>query len=140
VDLDLEVARFARKIEAGAEYVFSQPVFDRDVLFRFLDRTEHLPRVPFLVGIMPLVSARNAEFLHNEVPGMQIPDAIRARMRDAGDRDAQRSEGVVLAREALREVMDHPRVSGAYVYPPFGNYEAVLRVLDVVPAERRAPC
>ncbi len=137
VDLDLEVARYARKIEAGAEYAFSQPVFDRDLLLRFLDRTEHLPRIPFLVGIMPLVSSRNAEFLHHEVPGMQVPDAIRARMRDAGEKDAQREEGIAIAREALREVMDHPRISGTYVYPPFGSYKAVLRVIDVLDPARR---
>jgi homocysteine S-methyltransferase len=132
VDPALEASRFRRKVEAGAEYVFSQPVFDRDVLFRFLDRTRDVPEIPFLVGIMPLASSRNAEFLHHEVPGMQIPARIRERMRDAGDRDAQREEGIAIAREALADVIGHPRVRGVYVYPPFGSYAAVLRLLDGV--------
>ncbi|MFZ5479620.1 MAG: bifunctional homocysteine S-methyltransferase/methylenetetrahydrofolate reductase [Myxococcota bacterium] len=137
IDLDLEVERFGRKVEAGAEYFFSQPVFDPTLLFRFLDRTDKFAKVPFLVGIMPLVSLKNAEFLHNEVPGMQVPAAIRKRLADAGDKEAQREVGIQVAREALREVMDHPRVRGVYVYPPFGSYKAVLRVIDVL-KERKA--
>jgi homocysteine S-methyltransferase len=132
IDLDLEVARFGRKIDAGAEYFFSQPVFDPEILLRFFDRTAHFRRVPFLVGIMPLVSLKNAEFLHNEVPGMQVPAEIRRRLAEAGDKEAQRNVGIEVAREALREVMSHPRVNGVYVYPPFGSYKAVLRVIDVV--------
>jgi methionine synthase I (cobalamin-dependent)/5,10-methylenetetrahydrofolate reductase len=136
MDLDLEVSRFGRKIEAGSEYFFSQPVFDSEVLWNFFERTKDMPKVPFLVGIMPLVSLKNAEFLHNEVPGMQVPAAIRKRLAEAGDKDAQRQVGIEVAREALREVMDHPRVSGVYVYPPFGSYKAVLQVIDVVKEKR----
>jgi len=136
VDLELEVERFGRKIAAGAEYFFSQPVFDPELLLRFFELTDKFPRIPFLVGIMPLVSSKNAEFLHNEVPGMQVPAAIRARMANAGSRDEQREAGVQVAREALAEVVNHPRVNGVYVYPPFGSYQAVLRVLDVI-QERR---
>jgi homocysteine S-methyltransferase len=132
VDPALEVARFGRKIEAGAEFVFSQPVFDRDVLYRFLDATAGFPEIPFLVGILPLVSARNADFLHHEVPGMQVPAGIRKRLHDAGDKAAQREVGIEVAREALRDVMDHPRVKGVYIYPPFGSYEAILRVTEVL--------
>lgn len=137
VDLDLEVERFGRKIAAGAEYFFSQPVFDPELLLRFFDLTDKFPRVPFLVGIMPLVSAKNAEFLHNEVPGMQVPAAIRTRLANAGSRDDQREAGVQVAREALAEVVDHPRVNGVYVYPPFGSYNAVLRIIDVIDERRR---
>ncbi len=129
VDLDREVERFGKKIEAGAEFFFSQPVYDEDVLMRFLDRTDVFPRVPFLVGILPLASFKNAEFLHNEVPGMQIPESVRERMRLAGGRDAQREAGIEVARETLRRVRHHPRVNGVYVYPPFGSYQ---RVIDVV--------
>ena len=138
MDLDLETGRFGKKIEAGAEYFFSQPVFDSEVLWRFFERTAALPTVPFLVGIMPLVSLKNAEFLHNEVPGMQVPASIRKRLAEAGDRDAQRQVGIDVAREALAEVMNHPRVSGVYVYPPFGSYKAVLNVIDVVKDRRSA--
>ena len=112
VDLDLEVARFGRKIEAGAEYFFSQPLFDSEVLWRFLERTKDFPKVPFLVGIMPLQSLKNAEFLHNEVPGMQVPEPIRKRLAEAGDKEAQREVGIEVAREALKELMTHPREIG----------------------------
>ncbi len=129
VDLDLEVDRFERKVAAGAEFFFSQPVYDEAMLFHFLDRTDRVPKVPFLVGILPLASSKNAEFLHNEVPGMQIPEAVRDRMRQAGGRDAQREVGIAIARETLERVREHPRVRGVYVYPPFGSYQ---RVIDVV--------
>lgn len=130
VDIEREVDRYHRKVEAGAEFFFSQPVFDIDLLMRFLDRTETTRRVPFLVGIMPLASARNAEFLHNEVPGMQVPEAVRRALAAAPTREAQRQVGIEVAREALMAVKEHPRVRGTYVFPPFGSYRAVLRVLD----------
>ena len=132
IDLDLEVDRYRRKVEAGAEYFFSQPAYDSELLFRFFERTKDFPKVPFLVGIMPLASLKNADFLHNEVPGMQVPQKIRDRLREAGDRDAQREVGIAVAQEALAEVVQHPRVTGTYVFPPFGSYKAVLRVLEVV--------
>jgi len=120
--------RFARKVEAGAEFFFSQPVFDQDLLYRFLEKTESCRKVPFLVGIMPLVSARNAEFLHNEVPGMQVPEAVRERMRKAGSGAAARKEGVAIAREMLEAVW--AEVAGAYVMPPLERYELALEVID----------
>ncbi len=132
VDLDLEVERFGTKIEAGAEFFFSQPVYDADTLFRFLDLTDQFPKVPFLVGILPLASYKNAEFLHNEVPGMQVPQAIRNQLRQADDRAAQRKIGMQVAREALTICKTHPRICGTYVYPPFGSYKAVLRVIEVL--------
>ncbi len=138
IDLDIETERFGRKVEAGAEFFFSQPLFDPDVLLQFLERTDRFKKVPFLVGIMPLVSLRNAEFLHNEVPGMQVPAAILDRLRRAPDRDAQREVGIEVAREALASVMNHPRIAGAYIYPPFGSYRAVLRVVEVL-KDRKGP-
>ncbi len=132
VDMDLEAERFARKVEAGAEFFFSQPVFDQELLYRFLEKTASCRKVPFLVGIMPLVSARNAEFLHNEVPGMQIPDTVLRAIKAVPGKDAQREVGIQVARDTLLEVMQHPRIRGTYVYPPFGSYKAVLRVLDGV--------
>lgn len=132
VDLALETERFGRKIEAGAEYFFSQPVYDADTLFHFLDRTEQFPKVPFLVGILPLASFKNAEFLHNEVPGMQVPQAIRDRLRSADDKAQQRQIGIEIAQEALNICKTHPRICGTYVYPPFGSYKAVLRVTEVL--------
>jgi methionine synthase I (cobalamin-dependent)/5,10-methylenetetrahydrofolate reductase len=132
VDLDLEIERFGKKIDAGAEFFFSQPVYDEDVLFQFLERTERFRNVPFLVGILPLASYKNAEFLHNEVPGMQIPQRVRDRLRAAPDKEAQRRVGIEVARETLQAVYQHPRIHGAYIYPPFGSYPAVLDVVSVL--------
>jgi homocysteine S-methyltransferase len=77
---------------------------------------------------LPLASYRNAEFLHNEVPGMQVPDAVRERMRTAGTGAAARKEGVAIAREMLAAVRD--RVAGAYIMPPLERYELALEVVD----------
>ena len=132
IDLDLEVHRFGKKVEAGAEFFFSQPVYDQEMLFAFLERTKAYAHIPFLVGILPLASYKNAEFLHNEVPGMQIPDNIRERMRNAPDRKAQRRVGIEVARETLQAVYQHDRISGVYIYPPFGSYKAVLKVIEVI--------
>lgn len=132
VDLEIEVARYGRKIEAGAEYFFSQPVYDPELLATFLKRVEKFPKRPFFVGILPLASHKNAEFLHHEVPGMQIPFEIRERMRMAGSRDAQRKEGISVAKETLKEARKMVQVDGVYIFPPFGRYEAVLDVLDVL--------
>jgi methionine synthase I (cobalamin-dependent)/5,10-methylenetetrahydrofolate reductase len=139
VELELEVERFGKKIAAGAEYFFSQPVYDEEMLFRFLELTAAFPKVPFLVGILPLASYKNAEFLHNEVPGMQIPLAVRERLRQAPTKEAQRAVGLEVARETLRAVHAHDRINGVYIYPPFGSYKAVLDVVDALGADRDAP-
>ena len=131
-ELEREVERFGQKIEAGAEFFFSQPVYDTEVLRRFLELTEHFPRVPFLVGILPLASYKNAEFLHNEVPGMQVPQVIRDELRAEPTKLGQKKIAMQIAKQALVESAAHPRVCGAYVYPPFGSYKAVLRLVDVL--------
>ncbi|MCB9746534.1 MAG: bifunctional homocysteine S-methyltransferase/methylenetetrahydrofolate reductase [Alphaproteobacteria bacterium] len=133
VELEREVERFGKKIEAGAKFFFSQPVYDPDVLQRFLDMTERFPKVPFLVGILPLASYKNAEFLHNEVPGMQVPQEIRDRLKAAPTRKDQRRIGIEVARQTLAEVYEHPRIQGAYIYPPFGSYPAVMKVVEALP-------
>src|SRR4029077_18651117 len=84
--------------------------------------------LPVLVGLLPLASHRNAEFLHNEVPGMQVPEAIRERMRKAGTGPAARREGVTIAREMLAAVRG--RVAGAYIMPPLERYELALEVIE----------
>jgi methionine synthase / methylenetetrahydrofolate reductase(NADPH) len=122
-----ETARLELKKRAGAELVMTQPVYDPAVLDRFLADAAPLG-LPVLVGILPLASHRNAEFLHNEVPGMQIPDAVRARMKAAGSGREARREGVRIAREMLEAVRD--KVAGAYVMPPLGRYEMALEVID----------
>ncbi len=138
VDPDLEVERYGLKVEAGCGFFFSQPVFEPEVLQRFLDRVAIFPRVPFFVGILPIVSAKNAEFFHNEVPGMQIPQHVRDRLRAAPTREEQREIGISVAQEALRAVKGDPRVHGAYIFPPFGSYRAVRRVLEALD-QRREP-
>jgi methionine synthase / methylenetetrahydrofolate reductase(NADPH) len=122
-----EIARLRAKKAAGAELVMTQPVYDPAVLERFLEDIKPLD-LPVLVGLLPLASYRNAEFLHNEVPGMQIPDAIRERMRKAGTGPSARKEGVAIAREMLEAV--HDKVAGAYVMPPLERYELALEVVD----------
>ena len=131
-ELEREVDRFGQKIEAGAEFFFSQPVYDPELLFRFLEMTEQFPKVPFMVGILPLASYKNAEFLHNEVPGMEVPQDIRDRLKAAETKQEQRRIGIQVARAALAEAKGHPRLNGAYIYPPFGSYKAVLRVVEVL--------
>ncbi len=122
-----EIERLRQKKEAGAELVMTQPVYDPVQLRRFLTDIKPLG-LPVLVGILPLASHRNAEFLHNEVPGMQVPEAVRERMRKAGSGPAARKEGVTIAREMLGEVRGE--VAGAYVMPPLERYEVALEVID----------
>ncbi|MBX3262285.1 MAG: bifunctional homocysteine S-methyltransferase/methylenetetrahydrofolate reductase [Labilithrix sp.] len=127
LNYERELARLAQKKQAGAEIVMTQPVYDPAVLEKFLDDIAPLG-LPVLVGLLPLASYRNAEFLHNEVPGMQVPDAVRERMRKAGTGAAARKEGVAIAREMLAAVRS--RVAGAYIMPPLERYELALEVVD----------
>lgn len=89
-------------------------------------------KIPFFVGILPLASLKNAEFLHNEVPGMQVPDSVMERLRKAPAKEAQREIGLEVAKEALREAHDMPGVQGVYIFPPFGKYEPVVELLEVI--------
>ena len=122
------MSRLKLKIEAGAELIMTQPVYDPAVLERF-STTSRRSTCPCLVGLLPLASFRNAEFLHNEVPGMQVPEAIRERMRKAGSGPDARKEGVAIAREMLRRRW-RSRVAGAYIMPPLERYELALEVID----------
>jgi methionine synthase / methylenetetrahydrofolate reductase(NADPH) len=126
LDIEREVRRLFEKRDAGAELVMTQPVFDLEVLERFLDATKELG-LPVLVGILPLASTKNAEFLHANVPGMRLPVEVRRRMAEASEGKAQREMGIKLAAEALASVKH--RVQGAYLMPPFGRVEAALEVL-----------
>jgi homocysteine S-methyltransferase len=121
-----EMDRFLQKVEAGARWVQTQPVYDLDVLERFF-RTER-PPVPVVVGLLPLHSSRHAEFLHNEVPGITVPDPVRARMREAGDRGL--SAGIDMAQRLLADLRS--RWGGAYLMPSFGRFEVVAEVLEAL--------
>ncbi len=122
-DLEHELDRLSGKIEAGADLVMTQPIYAREQWDRFMERAsrrwgDRLPR-PVLLGVLPLHSSRHAEFLHNEVPGITIPDRVRAAMAAAGDRGAE------VGLEQASELLDGMRglVSGTYVMPSFGRYE-----------------
>ncbi|MFW5967127.1 MAG: bifunctional homocysteine S-methyltransferase/methylenetetrahydrofolate reductase [Persicimonas sp.] len=128
-DYEREIRRLEQKQEAGAHFVMTQPVYDQRVLETFLEDIDHLD-LPVLVGLLPLASHRNAEFLHNEVPGMAVPDDIRKRMKAAGSGPTARAEGVAIAQETLELVKDD--VVGAYIMPPFGRYEAALEILQCI--------
>ncbi|MHB0871234.1 MAG: bifunctional homocysteine S-methyltransferase/methylenetetrahydrofolate reductase [Chloroflexota bacterium] len=123
-DLDLELERFQRKLEAGADFVMTQPVYDLETLVRTLDRVGRV-EAPIMLGVLPLQSSRHAEYLHNEVPGITIPDPIRERMREAGEQGMH--EGVILAREFLQEARSH--VQGVYLMPSFGRFEQCAEIL-----------
>jgi len=129
VDPPHEIRRFEWKVDAGAEYAITQPVFDPAQLESFLRRIEHV-RIPIIAGIWPLVSVRNAEFLANEVPGVTVPDAIITRMRRANEKskDHAIAEGIAIAREMLDRVRGE--VQGVQVSAPFGKVELALQVFE----------
>ncbi|HJU56543.1 MAG TPA: bifunctional homocysteine S-methyltransferase/methylenetetrahydrofolate reductase, partial [Pyrinomonadaceae bacterium] len=131
LNLDEEIKRFEWKVEAGAQYAITQPVFDTEQLVDFLKRIEHV-RIPIVAGIWPLVSFRNAEFLHNEVPGVRVTPSIMERMRTASEqsKEAARDEGLKIARESLLEVKD--LIQGVQVSAPFGNVRYALEVFDAL--------
>ena len=131
INLEEEIRRFEWKVEAGAEYAITQPVYDTEQLRSFLKKIEHV-RIPIIAGIFPLVSIRNAEFMHNEVPGVVITQEILDRMRKASDisKEAAREEGLQIARESLLEVRD--LIQGVQVSAPFGNVKYALQVFDVL--------
>ncbi len=131
VNMEEELRRFEWKIEAGAEYAITQPVFDIEQLREFLKRIDHC-RIPIIAGIWPLVSFRNAEFLHNEVPGVRVTPEIMERMRAASaiSKEAGRDEGLQIARESLAEVRN--LIQGVQVSAPFGNVKYALEVFSVL--------
>jgi len=129
IDLAHEIHRFEWKVDAGAEYAITQPVFDPAQLERFLSAVSHV-RIPVIAGIWPLVSVRNAEFLANEVPGVAVPDDVLARMRRASEKSKEHAgaEGIAIAREMLNRVRG--LVQGVQVSAPFGKVELALDVFD----------
>jgi homocysteine S-methyltransferase len=127
INIDEEIRRFEYKVEAGADYAVTQPVFDIGLLETFLRRIEHC-RIPVLAGIWPLVSVRNAEFMKNELR-VSVPDSIVERMSRAANAEAARAEGIQIAREMLQQV--HGLVQGAQVSAPLGRYSSAIEVLEI---------
>jgi methionine synthase I (cobalamin-dependent)/5,10-methylenetetrahydrofolate reductase len=133
-NIDEEIRRFEYKVQAGAEYAVTQPVFDLRLLEDFLRRIEHC-RIPVVAGIWPLVSARNAEFMKNELR-VSVPDEIIARMSSATTAEAARAEGVAIARDMLAAVRD--MVQGAQISAPQGRYSSAVDVLEALGSSKPA--
>jgi homocysteine S-methyltransferase len=130
-DLDKEVRTLQRKIEAGADFALTQPVYDAGLARTFVEHYEAAYgalQLPLLVGVLPLYNARHAAFLHNEVPGIVIPPALHERMAAAGEDGP--AEGVRLAAGLLNDLRDVAQ--GAYLMPPFGRYDMAAEILDSI--------
>ena len=127
-DMDNEIRRFAYKVEAGAEYAITQPVFDLKLLEAFLKRIEEF-RIPVIAGIWPLSSLRNAEFMKNDLR-VSMPDEIMVRMQKADTPEHARAEGILIAREMLAAA--RPMIQGVQVSAPFGRYPCAVEILEVV--------
>jgi homocysteine S-methyltransferase len=128
LNLDEELRRFAWKVEAGAEYVVTQPVFDLNLLEEFLKRTAQY-RLPFIAGIWPLTSYRNAEFMVNELR-VPVPHEYMDRMRRADNAESARQEGIRIAQEMVQRV--HALVQGVQLSAPFGRYEMAIQVAEAL--------
>ncbi len=131
LNLDEEIRRFEWKVQAGAEYVVTQPVFDLDLLENFLRRIEHV-KIPLIAGIWPLTSFRNAEFMLNELR-VSVPSEYLERMRRADTAERARQEGIAIAQEMLLRV--RPMVRGVQLSAPFGRYQMALDVAAVLPRD-----
>ncbi len=131
VDLDYEIHRFEWKVDAGAQFAVTQPIFDVDGFRRFLDRIEHV-RIPIVAAVWPLVSFRNAEFLNNEVPGIVVPPPILERMAHASEKskEAGMQEGLAIAREMVDQIQRW--VQGIQVSAPFGKVAFALEVFQAL--------
>ncbi len=123
---DYEIEKLARKVESGAEVIFTQPIYEISTFTRFLKALEPL-KVPVIIGILPLRGHKHAEFLHHEIPGIDIPEKIREKMFRAGPEGAK--VGVDISAELLKEVKS--AVAGAYLLPPFKKYDVAVKVLEL---------
>jgi homocysteine S-methyltransferase len=127
IDPEREYRRLAEKIEAGAEFIITQPVFDPEALLSFLKKIEHF-RIPVIAGVWPFASYRNAQFMKTEVPGVVVPDWIMEAMKKAENKEAQRAEGIRIARMLLNEI--HDAVRGVATSAPFGNVNTAIEVCE----------
>jgi methionine synthase I (cobalamin-dependent)/5,10-methylenetetrahydrofolate reductase len=132
LNMEEEIRRFQYKVEAGANFAITSPVFDVQKLQDFLEsiKVAGAPPIPILAGILPLTSYRNAEYLNNEVPGITVPPVILERMRKADAGDAARAEGLKIAQEMLQQVRG--MVEGVQISPPFGRYAMAVEVAQVL--------
>jgi homocysteine S-methyltransferase len=124
--IEPELRLMRRKVEAGAHFFMTQNIFDEKVLDRFLEGAKKFKR-PIIVGVLPLANSRHAEFLHNEVPGMYLPEAVRDRMRRAGEERGPK-EGQAMARDFI--AMCKEKAAGVYLVPSFGRYDIVAELIS----------
>ncbi len=129
--LDAEIKLVRRKAEAGADFIMTQAVYDVEALERFLEKASRV-KVPILLGVMPLHSERHAEFVHNELAGVVVPDAVRERMREAGDSGL--AEGTAIAREIIAAARG--AVQGVYLIPSFNRYDVVSELVQELKGEK----
>jgi homocysteine S-methyltransferase len=132
-DIDREVRLLHRKVLAGARFLLSQPVYTAEAIVALREAYEHEHgelTVPLLAGVLPLVTSRHAEFLHNEVPGIVIPGAARERLREAGE--SAWKEGLAMATDLIREL--RPHVAGIYLMPQFGRFDLAAEVVEAARA------
>jgi methionine synthase / methylenetetrahydrofolate reductase(NADPH) len=128
-EVEPELAKYQRKLEAGAQFIMTQPIYELAPLLRFLERAG-TPPIPLILGCVPLHSSRHAEYLHNEVPGITIPEEVRARMRAAGDQG--HIEGLKMAQELLGEAQN--LVRGVYLMPSYARYDVVAELTKMLRA------
>jgi methionine synthase I (cobalamin-dependent)/5,10-methylenetetrahydrofolate reductase len=126
--LDKAVQRLERKIEAGADYIMTQPVYDPKLIEQIYESTKHL-NIPIFIGVMPLASGRNAEYMHNEVPGIQLSSEVRSRMAGL-DKEEGRRMGIVIAKELIDAAMSH--FNGIYLMTPFLLYDMSVQLTEYV--------
>jgi homocysteine S-methyltransferase len=131
--VEQEIEKYQRKIAAGADFIMTQPIYEPAPLQRFLHRVGKSP-IPFMLGCIPLHSSRHAEYLHNEVPGITIPDEVRRRMHAAGEHG--HAEGLKLAQELLEEVQQ--LVNGVYLMPSYGRYDVVSELTKTLLTKKAA--
>ena len=133
--MDASIKRLEKKVAAGADYFITQPVFGIEQLHALAEASKQVER-PFFVGIMPLLSSRNAEFLHHEVPGIRLPDDTRERMRQAGE-DPKRAleEGVAITKELVAEAVK--LFNGIYLITPFLRYELSLELIHYITSRKQ---
>jgi 5,10-methylenetetrahydrofolate reductase len=140
-DAGKEIKSLHKKIEAGADFALTQPIFEstrvNECLRRYAEAFGPLP-IPVLAGVMPLAGARHASFFHNEVPGVFIPEPVRESLGRAGDGPEAAAEGMRLAQVLVTELQALGVVQGVYLMPPFSRYHVAAEIIDAVRARARS--
>ena len=128
--LDKAVKRLEKKIAHGANYVLTQPIYNKEKIMELKEATAHLD-VPIFIGVMPITSTKNAEFLHNEVPGITLTDDVRERMKAAGsDREKATAESLAISRELVETAAKY--FNGIYFITPFMRYDMIIQLIEDV--------